>query len=434
MTYVDKFHERRYQRLKSRGLVERNAIEEFRKRRDARLDADNEEEGGNNKPKNRVNHGNTRLPFGLCQREGISIESGWTPTDAWEALEGKGYNAKEEYAGLREGKPSGSSKKESEKPKGKRKELKTESFPDEMTKKSHIKSTQEYVDLINKNCKDDNILNIVSGIGKMTKKGIKVRMLSTIEGCAVQPYIDGSVKIAIPNISKLKTPEQKNVAVNTFIHEFTHFIDKVLSKDGVFGQISYENTNYLDALKKEEDNGIGEKAKKLFEEYNKLYDNNIKKLAVDIDKINDDIIDEIFDGRRPDFIDRNGDIDWFETKTPEDFKNCCQYEKEQEKRRKEFYDKSEIESRSLLDGVFALEGLYSDMSKGKLNKSGMLKFGHSEVYARSTRNQTAEVFAGYMSLKATNPELANIFAEDHPETAKELDKMIEEIGNKYKGD
>lgn len=42
-------------------------------------------------------HGNTKLPFGLCQREGIEIQKGWTPEDAWKALEGKGYSAGETY-------------------------------------------------------------------------------------------------------------------------------------------------------------------------------------------------------------------------------------------------------------------------------------------------------------------------------------------------
>ena len=47
-------------------------------------------------------HGNTKLPFGLCERYGIAVQSGWTPREAWEALAGKGVSAKEEYKKLRE--------------------------------------------------------------------------------------------------------------------------------------------------------------------------------------------------------------------------------------------------------------------------------------------------------------------------------------------
>ena len=32
----------------------------------------------------------TRLPFGLCEAHGITIQKGWTPRDAWEALKGAG--------------------------------------------------------------------------------------------------------------------------------------------------------------------------------------------------------------------------------------------------------------------------------------------------------------------------------------------------------
>ena len=46
--------------------------------------------------------GNTRLPFGLCEREGIKIDPSWTPRDAWAALEKKGYNVSETYNELKE--------------------------------------------------------------------------------------------------------------------------------------------------------------------------------------------------------------------------------------------------------------------------------------------------------------------------------------------
>ena len=91
-----------------------NAIERFRRRRnirivlrlDARFDDDEDEEGGGG-----GGHGNTRIPYGLCQREGIEIQAGWSPSDAWDALKGKGYSAKEVYSELKKtGKvPSGGS-------------------------------------------------------------------------------------------------------------------------------------------------------------------------------------------------------------------------------------------------------------------------------------------------------------------------------------
>ena len=60
-----------------------------------RLDSDGESDGGGR-------HGNNRIPYGLCQREGIDIQPGWTPKDAWNALEGKGYSASSVYKELKE--------------------------------------------------------------------------------------------------------------------------------------------------------------------------------------------------------------------------------------------------------------------------------------------------------------------------------------------
>ena len=65
----------------------------------SRFDDDSDETGDNSKGGG--GHGNTRIPFGLCQREGIEIGEDWTPKDAWDALSGKGYNASEVYEELK---------------------------------------------------------------------------------------------------------------------------------------------------------------------------------------------------------------------------------------------------------------------------------------------------------------------------------------------
>ena len=53
---------------------------------------DDEENGG---------HGNTSIPFGLCEREGIPVDPGWTPRDAWDALAKKGYSPASVYEHLK---------------------------------------------------------------------------------------------------------------------------------------------------------------------------------------------------------------------------------------------------------------------------------------------------------------------------------------------
>lgn len=116
MGAVEEYRERREARKAER---KRERIEDYRERRAIRLlerglmpveyraDAP-DDDGGNNNNNNggggeKGGHGNTRLPFGLCMRYGITIEPGWGPGDAWEALKGVGIEAKKAYEKLKRG-------------------------------------------------------------------------------------------------------------------------------------------------------------------------------------------------------------------------------------------------------------------------------------------------------------------------------------------
>ena len=70
-----------------------DAVKRYRRRRQMRLDARGYRKDDETEEEGKGRHGNTKIPFGLCQREGIDIQKGWTPTDAWNALAGKGYKA-----------------------------------------------------------------------------------------------------------------------------------------------------------------------------------------------------------------------------------------------------------------------------------------------------------------------------------------------------
>lgn len=97
---VKRFRKRRAERMKQ-GPARLDSVEAYRRRRSERLTSrmdDDDEEGGSAGK----GHGNTKIPFGLCQKEGIEIQPGWTPQDAWNALEGKGYSAGEVYKRLKE--------------------------------------------------------------------------------------------------------------------------------------------------------------------------------------------------------------------------------------------------------------------------------------------------------------------------------------------
>ena len=127
----------RYRRSKRTGTLGRTEFDDnptvlYYERRynrsRARFDDDEDGENNNGGRKggggNGGGHGNTRIPFGLCHREGIPIEEGWTPKDAWDALKGKGYNPGEVYRELRKtGKVPASKPEETVKPSPEVKEL-----------------------------------------------------------------------------------------------------------------------------------------------------------------------------------------------------------------------------------------------------------------------------------------------------------------------
>lgn len=113
MDAVSEFKSRREKRLASRGIYPDSVsrIIAYAKRREGRLDdrgyradADGDEEKKDN---NGGGHGNTKLPFGLCMRFGIEIGEGWTPSDAWDALAGKGITAEGAYDRLKKGEDPG---------------------------------------------------------------------------------------------------------------------------------------------------------------------------------------------------------------------------------------------------------------------------------------------------------------------------------------
>ena len=103
---IKRFQQRRSARLGFDTIKHYDSVKEYRKRRAerlaARMDAEGDEESTPAQKKGGGGHGNTKLPFGLCQREGIEVKPGWTPQDAWKALEGKGYSAGEAYKELKE--------------------------------------------------------------------------------------------------------------------------------------------------------------------------------------------------------------------------------------------------------------------------------------------------------------------------------------------
>ena len=87
------------------------SVKAWRERRDLRRKQKHTDDDEEAEKPSSGGHGNTKLPFGLCEKYGIDVQKGWTPREAWEALEGKGVSAKEEYRKLKEKQKASETKK-----------------------------------------------------------------------------------------------------------------------------------------------------------------------------------------------------------------------------------------------------------------------------------------------------------------------------------
>ena len=150
LSVIEDYKQRRKRRL------DEKAVWDYRERKEqrwiARMDAEEEENNSDT-----GGHGNTKLPFGLCRREGIKVDPKWSPRDAWDALAEKGYSASEVYKELKETGKVGSRK--TKKPPTK---IMESHFPEGMVKRGFRKNTMEWADYISSHCDDGDVTEFLS--------------------------------------------------------------------------------------------------------------------------------------------------------------------------------------------------------------------------------------------------------------------------------
>ena len=430
-----------------------SAIEEYRKRRQSRLDAkavydykerrdqrwiarmDDDEENGNNTGSG--GHGNTKIPFGLCQREGIAIDPKWSPKDAWDALAGKGYSAGEVYKSLKAtGKVGGRAKKPPTK-------LSESHFPSSMVSGVYKKNTMEFAKFINEHCDDGDVTEF---LGASTMKGAKTpptvtcKRTTDIGGAQVSTrfYTSSGIPISstitIPSFAGIKDDSKRASAMRTFTHEWSHYLD-LCARDGErFGHYSEKN----DALKKaiKEDNGeIGEETKKIFDDFNSKFDDlrgEEKKAKLDATF---KTAERLY-GERPSWLRDDGVANYSGMlRSGMTYSQIKAYEKEVKKARKAVEIDYNDQKRALMDGASCLQGIYDSLHGGRLRAKGIVKYGHPTSYFDGDPNNKAvEMFADYMALKATNPKLLSVFERDKPEIARAFNNQMLEITKRLRGD
>lgn len=152
---------------------------------------------------------------------------------------------------------------------------------------------------------------------------------------------------------------------------------------------------------------IGDKAKKLFEDFAKECDIIYKKQQETFNTQHEKLKEQY----------RSGAIDW------------KKYNSLYKKLSKEVNEEADNKRRALFGGgVSGLQDIYDAVSKGTFRDTGQVTYGHGSAYytdRRRTNPNCSESLANYASLCVGHPELIDILAEDYPEIVTALRGCVE---------
>lgn len=198
---------------------------------------------------------------------------------------------------------------------------------------------------------------------------------------------------------------------DTNLHEEMHFLDMLITvkdnKDKLPSKMFSQSYKPLIEAFDKATPVIGDKAKKLFEDFAKECDIIYKKQQ------------ETFNAQHEKFKEqyRSGAIDW------------KKYNSLFKKLQKEVNEEADNKRRALFGGgVSGLQDIYDAVSKGTFRDTGQVTYGHGSAYytdRRRTNPNCSESLANYASLCVGHSELIDILAEDYPEIVTALRGCVE---------
>lgn len=198
---------------------------------------------------------------------------------------------------------------------------------------------------------------------------------------------------------------------DTNLHEEMHFLDMLITvkdnKDKLPSKMFSQSYKPLVEAFDKATPVIGDKAKKLFEDFAKECDIIYKKQQETFNTQHEDLKEQY----------RSGKIDW------------KKYNSLYKKLSKEVNEEADNERRALFGGgVSGLQDIYDAVSKGTFRDTGQVTYGHGSAYytdRRRTNPNCSESLANYSSLCVGHPELIDILAEDYPEIVTALRGCVE---------
>ena len=198
---------------------------------------------------------------------------------------------------------------------------------------------------------------------------------------------------------------------DTNLHEEMHFLDMLITvkdnKDKLPSKMFSQSYKPLVEAFDKATPVIGDKAKKLFEDFAKECDIIYKKQQETFNTQHEKIKEQY----------RSGAIDW------------KKYNSLFKKLQKEVNEEADNKRRALFGGgVYGLQDIYDAVSKGTFRDTGQVTYGHGSAYytdRRRTNPNCSESLANYASLCVGHPELIDILAEDYPEIVTALRGCVE---------
>lgn len=198
---------------------------------------------------------------------------------------------------------------------------------------------------------------------------------------------------------------------DTNLHEEMHFLDMLITvkdnKDKLPSKMFSQSYKPLVEAFGKATPVIGDRAKKLFEDFAKECDIIYKKQQETFNTQHEKLKEQY----------RSGAIDW------------KKYNSLYKKLSKEVNEEADNERRALFGGgVSGLQDIYDAVSKGAFRDTGQVTYGHGSAYytdRRRTNPNCSESLANYASLCVGHPELIDILAEDYPEIVTALRGCVE---------
>lgn len=278
--------------------------------------------------------------------------------------------------------------------------------------KPEAKNTQALLDYMNsKTSTDPNVVALYTKMDKLCDGLSDEVVLKVTHGehrvkRSWNKNFDYVVDVGIPKIN----PNYIGT-YDTNLHEEMHFLDMLITvkdnKDKLPSNMFSQSYKPLVEAFDKATSVIGDKAKKLFENFAKECDIIDKKQQETFNTQHEKLKEQY----------RSGEIDW------------KKYYSLFKKLQKEVNEEADNKRRALFGGgVSGLQDIYDAVSKGTFRDTGQVTYGHGSAYytdRRRTNPNCSESLANYASLCVGHPELIDILAEDYPEIVTALRGCVE---------